>query len=341
MNWTAEEKENLTKLLLSIDGNNRSLAFEILNQAKCTDEFSAELHFLICCNIDLEEEPNFFIVYDKMSKTELERYNEVSDFMFPLRHQSKQKISEFLNLYETSFAAIFERFFTMAPHYAYMYNSLGNYLIRYKFKKKGLEYLEKAVGYYPESFSNNFDYAYHLNESKKNAPTIIRLYKKCIEIDDSGVGPYHNIGRIYAHQLKDYKKALEILKEGNDKFPNADTMIEMAMAEENLGNLETAKNYLESAISAFPDSDLAYNNLAFMQWSYFNEFKEAKKNIKIALKISPKDGLYWHTLAEVELFGFKNKKKALEALHQAKAVQPGYKAADLMIAEIEKMSVKP
>jgi tetratricopeptide (TPR) repeat protein len=103
-----------------------------------------------------------------------------------------------------------------------------------------------------------------------------------------------------------------------------------------MGNLDAAKNYLDSAISAFPDSDLAYNNLAFMLWNYFKEYKEAKKNIKIALKISPKDGLYWHTLAEVEWYGFKNRKKALEALHQAKAVQPSYKAADAMIAEIEK-----
>jgi tetratricopeptide (TPR) repeat protein len=73
-----------------------------------------------------------------------------------------------------------------------------------------------------------------------------------------------------------------------------------------------------------------------MQWNYFKTYKKAKKNIKIALKISPKDGLYWHTLAEVEWYGFKNKEKALEALHQAKTVQPSYKAADAMIAEIEK-----
>lgn len=338
MNWTSEEKENLTKLLLSIDGNNRALAFEILNQAEKTDDFSDVLNFLICCNIDFNEEPNFFNVYDKLSKEALSVYESITDFMLPLRHQSKQKINEFLELYESSFAAKFEQFFTMAPHYAYIYNSLGNYLIRYKFKKKGLEYLEKAVSYYPESFSNNFDYAYHLNESKKNAATIIRLYQKCIEIDDAGIGPYHNIGRIYLHQLKDYKKALEIMTVGNNKFPNSDTMIEMAMAEENLGNLETAKNYLKSAILTFPDSDLAYNNLAFMQWNYFKEFKEAKKNIKLALKINPFEGLYWHTLAEVELFGFKNKKKALEALHQAKTVQPSYRAAAKMIDEIEKLS---
>ena len=336
MNWTTEEKENLIGLLLSIDESNRALAFEILMQAQNPDEFSDVLHFLICCNIDLEELPNFFFVYDRISKTELDKFGMISDFFFPLRHQSKQKITDFLALFENSFSAIFVGFIKRAPHYAFIYNSLGNYLIRKKFKQKGLYYLEKAVHFYPNSFTNNFDYAYNLNESKKNAQTIISLYKKCIELEDVGIGPYHNIGRIYTHQLKDFQKALEYLTAGNSKFPCADTMIEMAMAEENMGNFDAAKNYLESAISAFPDSDLAYNNLAFMQWNYFKTYKEAKKNIKIALKISPKDGLYWHTLAEVEWYGFKNKEKALEALHQAKTVQPSYKAADAMIAEIEK-----
>jgi tetratricopeptide (TPR) repeat protein len=204
-------------------------------------------------------------------------------------------------------------------------------------KQKGLEYLKKAVHFAPNSYSHNFDYAFNLNESKKNAQTIIKHYEKCIEIDDYGIGPYHNIGRIYSHYLKEYQKALEVMKIGNDKFPCADTMIEMALAEENIGNIDTARNYLEMAIKQFSESDLAYNNLAFLLWQNYNEPDYAKFNIEKALEIKPYEGLYWHTLAEVEWYAFKNKEKALEALYKAKKVQKSYKGGDEMIAELEKI----
>jgi hypothetical protein len=336
MNWSSEEKENLTKLLLSVDKNNRALGIEILNQSENPEEFTDLFYFLISCNFEIGEEPNFQTVLDKIQDERKALPLRVFDFFCPLRSSKKEEINEFIDLFEAQYTSVFERYFAIAPHYAYLYNSLGNYLIYNKMKQKGLEYLKKAAHFAPDSYSHNFDYAFNLNESKKNALTIIKHYEKCIELDDFGIGPYHNIGRIYSHHLKDYAKALEIMKVGNDKYPCADTMIEMALAEENLGNIDLARNYLEMAINTFPDSDLAYNNFAFLLWKFYDEPEYAKSNIDKALQIKPNDGLYWHTLAEVEWYAFKNREKALEALYKAKKVQKSYKGGDEMIAELEK-----
>jgi tetratricopeptide (TPR) repeat protein len=335
MNWNPEEKENLIKLLLSVDHSNRTLALELLNQANECDDFATPLFFLDACIYDIKQEAGFNLVLNKISLEKQAFYNDTLGFFKNLYYLNKKELQDSLALYEERLASEFEKLFKLATQYSHIYNSLGNNLISLNLKKKGLEYLKKAVEYNPESYSNNFDFAYNLNESKKNALTIIQHYKKCITIKDNGIGPYHNIGRIYAHQLGEYSLALEVMKEGISKYPYADTMIEMALAEENLGNLPEAREYLLMALKTDPDSNLAHNNLAFMLWKYFKEFDLAKSHINAAIKLKSREGLYWHTLAEVEWYGFKNKELALEALYKAKEVQKSYRGGDEMIAELE------
>ena len=335
MNWNQEEKENLVKLLLSIDQDNRSLALELLNQANNCDDFATPIFFLDTCIYEIHQDPTFHLVLKKISAEKQAFYNDIIGFFKNLYYLNKKEMQDCIALYEEKLASEFEKLFKLAAQYSHLYNSLGNNLISLNMKKKGLEYLEKAVKFNPESYSNNFDFAYNLNESKKNALTIIKHYKKCIEIKDNGIGPYHNVGRIYAHQLGEYALALEVMKEGIGKYPYADTMIEMAMAEENLGNLPEAREYLLMALKTDPDSNLAHNNLAFMLWKYFKEFDLAKSHINAAIKLKSREGLYWHTLAEVEWYGFKNKELALDALYKAKEVQKSYRGGDEMIAELE------
>jgi tetratricopeptide (TPR) repeat protein len=335
MKWSSDEKENLVKLLLSVDENNRSLAIELLKTADDTDEYSSALFFLDCCDYYLKDDPDFQNVFNKISEQQRAEWSRKTGFLKSVYSQRKHELNELINVYETEAKAVYDEYFSLAPQYAHIYNTLGNRLVTAGMKAKGLEYLKKAVTFDPESYSNNFDYAFNLNESKKNALTVIKHYKKCIEIMDNGIGPYHNIGRIYAHQLGEFALAAEIMKEGIAKFPYADTMIEIAMAEENMGNLDTARAYLEKAIETQPENALAHNNFAFLLWKYFDAFESAKMHSEKALQLKPKDGLYWHTLAEVEWYGFKNRERALEALYKGKEVQKSYKGGDEMIRELE------
>jgi Tfp pilus assembly protein PilF len=112
-------------------------------------------------------------------------------------------------------------------------------------------------------------------------------------------------------------------------------MIELALALEDLGQLDEARSMLYEAIEIDEYSHLAYNNLAYLLWMHFDEFEFAKQNINIALQMKPNDGLYWHTLAEVEWYGFKNKENALAALYKGKEVQKSYKGGDELIKELE------
>jgi hypothetical protein len=56
------------------------------------------------------------------------------------------------------------------------------------------------------------------------------------------------------------------------------------------------------------------------------------------LKLLPGKGKYWHTLAEVEWYGFKNREKALAALYKAKEVQQHYKGGDQLIGNWKRLS---
>ena len=224
----------------------------------------------------------------------------------------------------------------LGPRYSEFYNEIGKQLIYYKQYQKGLFYLEKATQIAPNSYNAHFDYAFNLKEGKKNNDIIIKHYERCIEIDDTDYVVCHNLGRIYSHHKNNYKKAAEIFRKGILNNPNSiDTMIELALAEEGLGHVDTARSILESALLADDSSDLGHNNLAFMLWSHYGEHELAKEHINKALKLAPKIALYWHTLAEVEWYGLNDKEKAVAALNQALKVQKSYKGAKVMLAEIE------
>ncbi len=336
MKWSEVEKENIIKLLLSVDESNRTLALQILNPSNVIDEFIPVIYFLYICDYDLEVNSDFLSVFKKLSKTHLTEWNRKAGFLKDIFSIQKSNLKEAIQTYEQEAMELFDNFFCQSPQNVHIYNSLGNLLKNLGMKKNALVYLKKAAEYDPTSYSYNFDYAYNLPENKKNAQISLKHYQKCLSIKDVGIAPYHNMGRIYTHQLGDYEKASEIMREGLLKYPDAtDTMIEIALAEENMGNLKTARTFLENAIEKNPYNDLAHNNLAFMLWQHFKEYNLAKNHIEKALELKPKDGLFWHTLAEVEWYGFQNREKALEALYNGKKVQKSYKGGDEMIKELE------
>jgi tetratricopeptide (TPR) repeat protein len=334
MSWTKEEKDKILKLLFSVDSSNQQLALEMLKHADSLEEFASAIIFLTFAEIDLEMIMEG--IYALMKKLPTNVKSEWAGILsvFKFDYKGKSQLLEQLEKFEEK-AELFESYIAIGPHYAHIYNRLGNELIYAKSKTKGLEYLKKGATLNHNSYSLNFDYAYNLNESKKNADEMIKHYTRCLVIkDDHAV--YHNLGRVYAHQKGNSKKAAEIFGKCISVYPeSSDTMIELALALEDLGQLDEARSMLYEAIEIDEYSHLAYNNLAYLLWMHFDEFEFAKQNINIALQMKPNDGLYWHTLAEVEWYGFKNKENALAALYKGKEVQKSYKGGDELIKELE------
>ena len=337
MSWTTEEIENLISMLFSADSRNQLLAMELMQTKDNADDFGTALVLLEYVELENEEiKETAKHIIDKLCTPRLIKdWKDSIRLIEDLWRYKKEDFLVDLAAFE-AVAPIVDAYMKLAPRYSDFYTDIGKQLIYFKLYKKALFYLEKGTEMAPNSYNAHFDYAYNLREGKKNADTIIKHYEKCLEIDSNNYIAYHNLGRIYANQKEDYEKAVAIFKRGLLIYPNStDTMIELALAEEELGNVETAKNILESVVQKDHSSDLGHNNLAYMLWTHFKEYEKAKEHIKTALKLAPKIALYWHTLAEVEWYGFRDKDKAIAALQQALKIQKTYKGAKAMLKEIE------
>lgn len=336
MSWTDKEKEKLIGLLLSKDEASVILALELLKQKKEIDVLGTVLYFIkvvgvfdemsIFNDIELllDEYTDPAVVKLAQDSLEVVEYSwslDKKDFLLALEKYEK-------------LAETFEAYINIAPFHGNYYLDLGKRLLHLKQKLKGYSYLEKATDLMPNNAEAHFQAAYSYKEIKKYQKSIIYHYERCLALNERSIAVYHNLGRAYAYLADKPKKAIEILKEGTQQHPNTSGLwTELAYIEEDF-NPQKAKEYLEKAIQIDPESARAHNNLAFLLWDKMQAFNEAKIHAKKAVKLRPYDALYWHTLAEVEYYGFKNKKAAITALKKAKEVEPKYEGADEMLEEL-------
>lgn len=334
--WTKEEVENLIQLLFSEDQRNQLLALELIQTKPDANAFAAALFFLAYVEFEAESVLKLVkkITKKQCSTAEIDYWNRAFRVVKNYWEYTNSEFFDALEHFEKEVIVI-ENYLRLAPRYRWIYTEIGKQLIGKRAYKRGIAYLEKVTQLAPDSYDAHFDYAYNLKEIKKNADTIIKHYERCIVLNKSSFSAHHNLGRVYTHQKGNHAKAAAIYREAIALNPySADTIIELALAEEELGNIEEARSLLESAIELDADSDLGHNNLAYMLWVHFKEYDTAKVHINKALELAPKVALYWHTLAEVEWYGYRDEEKAMAALHQALKVQKSYKAAAVMMEEI-------
>jgi tetratricopeptide (TPR) repeat protein len=336
MSWTTDEIESLYNLLFSADENNVLLAIELIKAKGEIEPFTAALAFIDAFENGLEAgEAAQELLKAFLSTEELAPWGNSLRMVHSVWYAGQAEFMRNLEAYKEKMH-IFDEFIKRAPRYAYIYREIGRQIASdFKKKKLGLEYLRKAVELNPNSYDANFDYAYYLPEQKKYADEMIKHYQRCIDIGARGFEPYHNMGRVYAFQKKMPKKGVEVFKEGLAKFPGSvDTMVEMAYTLDDMGEFEEARTILEDALALDDSYHLAHNNYAFILLNSYKEFEKARHHVDKALELAPKEGLYWHTLAEIEWYGYQDKKKALEALYKAQSDKK-YKGAKQMIKELE------
>lgn len=336
MSWTDEEKEKLIGLLLSTDEASVLLGLELLKQKQDVDFLGMVLYFLkvvgsfeemsIYNDIDLILDQYTDAGVVKLAQDSLKVVEDVWSL-------DKKEFLEALDEYE-KIAEGYESYIAIAPFYGNYYIDIGKNLISFRKKLMGYEYIKKATDLMPNNADAHFDAAYHYKEAKRYKKQIIYHYERALALGQKSITVYHNLGRAYAHLANQPEKARKILEEGLQLHPNyAGTWTELAYIEEDFDYLK-AKVYLEKALQLEPSSALANNNMAFLLWDKMQVFEEAKEYALKAVKEAPYEGLYWHTLAEIEWYGFQNKKAAVSALEKAKEVEPKYTEAAEMLEEL-------
>lgn len=333
MQWSQDDFLKIQKLLLSEDESNQLIGLELLKQNSSFDEFASLLVFLSYADINrVEVVKNIKELLVLLDSTTFSYWENACRILYTKKgiEAFEKHIDLFDSYVKTSarFAKTYMRIAKVMQHFGD--DEIDN-------NSKNLEYLQKAADFHPTDYDANYDYAFFLDNTPENADTIIKHYLRCLDIDNSYYGLYHNLGKAYSAK-EDYAKAIEVLREGLMKHPDkADGMIELSLAVKEKGEIEEARKLLELALEIDAYSHLAHNNLAFLLWDSFQEYDLALKHIQKALEIYPEYALYWHTLAEVEWYGFKNKEKALAALHQGKKHDRNYLGGDDMIKELENL----
>lgn len=331
MQWDKEEFAKIEVLLLSADESNQLIGFELLKQADSVEQFAPLLTFL---SLAEEDSPAIIETAKQILGTMTPETQNYWDKICKILDRKSQKTGNIKDF--EKYEAIFDHYVKTAPRFSSTYQRLSRKLMNlYKNGIKGLEYMRKAADFNPEDYDANYDYAYYLDDSPENADIIIKCYMRCLKADDSYYGTYHNLGKAYASK-GDFQSAIKIFREALAKFPDrTDGMIELSLALKEKGNISEARQLLELALEINANDHLALNNLAFLLWDSCQEYDLALKHIKKAVKLHPKHGLYWHTLAEVYWYGFKDKQKALDALHKGRKHDKSYEGGEEMIKELE------
>jgi tetratricopeptide (TPR) repeat protein len=333
--WSKEELFKIQKLLLSADEDNQLLGLELLKPQENIDFFVPLLSFLAVTEYARPEVLRYVFQVLNCAESKLCTYWEnVCSVWSPFMDGPKIKAKEIENI--EKHIGLFDSFLEQSPRFSFFYNDFGRKLIedlhRYE---KGLEYLRKAAEANPDDYKASFYYAYYLPKIPVNIEIIISYYNNCLRLNNSYFWAHHYLGIIYLHK-DDILKAIEIFQYCLTRSPQRwETMVQLSLALKKQGKVVEARELLEQAVRINPESHEVRNNFSALLWSEFGEYKQALKHIKKALKLLPGKGKYWHTLAEVEWYGFKNREKALAALYKAKEVQQHYKGGDQLIRELE------
>lgn len=333
--WSEEEVQKIEKLLCSRDFKNVLLGIEFVENKEDYESFIPVLAFLKAQHPYSLEEDLEQLVNKVEQKGEFKKYWKALKIIHAHWDMDDETYLKAMKAYEEH-RSLFENYMQYNTEYAEPYRRIANKLGKsLNQKPTAIRFFERCLTLAPNYAEGHFDYAFLLEDHPENADKIVYHYKQALHhgLDDRAVR--HNLGRALVSLKGDLKAAEAVYRENVQKYPNFHySMIELASIVKHQ-DPEEAESLFLKAIEIDPESDLAYNNLAFFYWNTLEEYDKAYEAIQKALKITSNHALYWHTLAEVEWYGYQEANKAIKALEKAKYVDPSYLAADEMIEEIQ------
>lgn len=333
--WSEEEVEKIEKLLCSRDYKNVLLGIEFVQQKNEYLPFIPVLAFLKAQHPYSLEEDLELLVEKVEPETKFNEYWEALKIIHAHWDMDDETYLKAVETYE-KYSNIFENYMQYNSEYAEPYRRIANKLGKnLNQRPTAIRFFERCLSLAENYAEGHFDYAFLLDDHPENADKIVHHYKQALHhgLEDRAVR--HNMGRALVSLKGDLKTAERVYRENIQKYPNFHySMIELASIVKYQDPKEAESLFLQ-VIEIDPESDLAYNNLAFFYWDTLEEYDKAYEAIQKALKIKTNHALYWHTLAEVEWYGYQEADKAIKALEKAKSVDPSYLAADEMIEEIQ------
>lgn len=332
--WSKEDIQKIEKLLCSKDESNIHLGLELMKTKTDFSPFIAVVSFLEALGIVDKYDFSFI---KKLKKTEAHRKYwlalKVVDAHWDI-HES-QYLRQ-LEAYEKE-KQQFEQFMQYNPAYSHIYRHIGNRLKRkFELHEEGNAYFERMLEFDSDFGAGHFDYAFALGkeDEQKNGNKIVYHYEQALRTGLEDRAVRHNLGKAYFSVRGDVKASEEMFRANLQIYPNyVNTLVELADLVKHQDLIE-AEDLYQQAVSIDPYSDIAWNNLAFFYFDKKKEYEKAYKAIKEALAVDGLNPVYWHTLAEIEWYGYEDGIEALEALGMAQEIDPNYTAGDSMIKEI-------
>lgn len=146
---------------------------------------------------------------------------------------------------------------------------------------------EKAQKIYPKD-TTAYLYAGIVAMGLEKHDAAIENLNKYIELGGTSKDAYSSIYNIYNGPKEDKQKALEVVREAKEKFPDDATFpkVEIGLLID-LGKIDEAKAGLEKAIEREPDNKVLHFYLGYVN-ANLNNSEEAVKHYEEALRIDPK-----------------------------------------------------
>jgi tetratricopeptide (TPR) repeat protein len=144
------------------------------------------------------------------------------------------------------------------------------------------------------------------NESQKDYAAAIIAFNHVLELDPRRPGIHYRLGRIYLARYRDGQKAEDrdsAVREFNAELAldpgNGNALYEMAVMQQQLGNLDEARTEFEHVVERFPDFEEALVGLGGV---YIESQKPeaAVAPLQHATRINAEDEVAWYRLAQAE-----------------------------------------
>ena len=144
------------------------------------------------------------------------------------------------------------------------------------------------------------------NEAAKDYAAAIVAYNHVLEIDPKRPGIHYRLGRVYLARLRGSAKAEDhdaAVREFNAELAidpgNGNALYEMAVLQQDGGNLDEARTEFEHLVEQFPDFEQALVGLGGVCLQT-DKAAAAVAPLERATKIDPSDEVAWYRLAQAE-----------------------------------------
>jgi tetratricopeptide (TPR) repeat protein len=169
------------------------------------------------------------------------------------------------------------------------------------------------------------------NESQKDYEGAIIAFNHVLQLEPSRPGIHYKLGRVYLARYKDGQKQEDrdaAVREFNAELAvnpaNGNALYEMAVIQQQQGNLDEARTQFEHVVERFPDFEEALVGLGGVCLE--NQKPEAAlAPLERATKLNPDDEVAWYRLAQAErdTGNREAQQKALAAFQRLHSSTPG------------------